>query len=365
MKIKEIVKSLEQLAPPVYQESYDNSGLLTGSGNEEVKGILVTLDCVENIVDEAINTGCNLIVAHHPLIFGGLKRLNGKNYVERTVIKAIKNDIAIYAIHTNLDNMNNGVSAKICHLLGLENLKILAPKKDTLFKLTSYVPIEATQKVLEALGKAGAGQIGNYSNCSYQSKGIGSFLGNSNTNPSVGQANHLEQVEENKIEVQFPIHLKGSVLNALHSSHPYEEVAYHITKLENVNTTVGSGMYGTYSDGIPAEEFLSKLKDTFKVGAIRHTKIVNKTIKKVAVCGGAGSFLLGNAKGVKADVFITGDFKYHEFFDAEDQIMIADIGHYESEQFTSELLIDFIKEQFDGIKVIKTSNNTNPVHYFY
>ncbi|MBB3696369.1 Nif3-like dinuclear metal center hexameric protein [Flammeovirga yaeyamensis] len=365
MKIKEIVKSLEQLAPPVYQESYDNSGLLTGSGNEEVKGILVTLDCVEDIVDEAINTGCNLIVAHHPLIFGGLKRLNGKNYVERTVIKAIKNDIAIYAIHTNLDNMNNGVSAKICSLLGLENLKILAPKKDTLFKLTSYVPIEATQKVLEALGNAGAGQIGNYSNCSYQTKGIGSFLGNSNTNPSVGQANQLEEVEENKIEVQFPIHLKGSVLNALHSSHPYEEVAYHITKLENVNTTVGSGMYGTYTEGIPADIFLSKLKDTFKVGAIRHTKVVNKTIKKVAVCGGAGSFLLGNAKGVKADVFITGDFKYHEFFDAEDQIMIADIGHYESEQFTSELLIDYIKEQFDEIKVIKTSNNTNPVHYFY
>ncbi|OHX65515.1 Nif3-like dinuclear metal center hexameric protein [Flammeovirga pacifica] len=364
MKVKEIVKSLEVLAPPVYQESYDNSGLLTGSGNEEVKGILVALDCTEVIIQEAIEKECNLVVVHHPVIFGGLKKLNGKNYVERTVINAIKNDIAIYAIHTNLDNMNNGVSAKICELLELENLKILSPKKETLYKLTTFVPSSDTQKVLDSIGTAGAGQIGNYSNCSFSSEGKGSFLPNDKATPSIGTVNKVESVTETKIEVQFPVHLKSNIINALHAAHPYEEVAYHVTKLENVNKEVGSGMYGTYSEGIDANVFLQKLKDTFKVGAIRHTKIIQPLIKKVAVCGGAGSFLLGNAKGVGADIYITGDFKYHEFFDAEDKIMIADIGHYESEQFTIDLLIDYLNNNFDSLRIQPTENNTNPVHYF-
>ncbi|MBB6460655.1 Nif3-like dinuclear metal center hexameric protein [Flammeovirga kamogawensis] len=364
MKVKDIINKLDALAPSMYQEGYDNAGLITGSGNDIVTKVLVSLDCTEEIVQEAIEKGCNLIVAHHPIVFKGLKRLNGKNYVERTIIKAIKNDISIFAIHTNLDNMQHGVNAKICDLIGLTNQRILAPTQANLFKLVTYVPINDIEKVETALHLTGAGKIGNYEGCNFKSEGTGSYTPNINSNPTIGEHGKREYTPEIKLEVQFQKHLKGKIINALLNSHPYEEIAYQITALENTNNEIGSGMYGTLA--VPEEEidFLKRIKQTFGVGVIRHTPLLNKKIKKVAVCGGSGSFLLRNARSINADIFITGDFKYHEFFDAEGKIVIADIGHYESEQFTSDLLKDYIESQFDKVICLKTTINTNPINYF-
>ncbi|NME67126.1 Nif3-like dinuclear metal center hexameric protein [Flammeovirga aprica] len=364
MKVKEIIKILEELAPAQYQESYDNAGLITGSGQEEVKNVLVTLDCTEEIVEEAIQKDCNLIVAHHPIVFKGLKRLNGKDYVERTVIKAIKNDICIFAIHTNLDNMIHGVNKKIADLIGLENVKILSPIRNNQLFLSTYVPVDAIDKVQNALATAGAGKIGNYDGCNFQLEGKGSFTPNENANPTIGFKGKQESVKEIKIEVQFPTHLKGKVLTALQSSHPYEEVVYQLQILESTSKDIGSGMYGTLPSPISETELLQRLKTVFRAGVIKHTPLRNKMVSKVALCGGAGSFLLRNAIGVNADFFVSGDFKYHEFFDAEGKIVIADIGHYESEQFTSDLLVDHLSEQFPSISFIKTAINTNPVQCF-
>ncbi|AZQ62004.1 Nif3-like dinuclear metal center hexameric protein [Flammeovirga pectinis] len=364
MKVKEIINKLDTLAPSMYQESYDNAGLITGSGNDIVTKVLVSLDCTEEIIEEAIAKGCNLIVAHHPIVFKGLKRLNGKNYVERTIIKAIKNDISIYAIHTNLDNMQHGVNAKICDLIGLTNQRILAPTQSNLFKLVTYVPSNSIEKVENALHLTGAGKIGNYDGCNFRSEGIGSYTPNANSTPTIGDKGIRKSTPEIKLEIQFQKHLKGQIINALLSSHPYEEVAYQITALENTDNEIGSGMYGTLPEAEDEIEFLKRIKQTFGVGVIRHTPLLNKKIKKVAVCGGSGSFLLRNAMSIKADIFITGDFKYHEFFDAEGKIIIADIGHYESEQFTSDLLKDFIESQFETVKCLKTTINTNPINYF-
>lgn len=364
MKVKEILNKLESFAPKQYQESYDNASLITGSGNEEVTNVLVTLDCTEDIVQEAINKKCNLIIAHHPIVFKGLKQLNGKNYVERTVIKAIKNDICIFAIHTNLDNMIHGVNYKIADLMGLENLKILSPIKNNTYQLNVYVPKSDIDNVQKSLSDAGAGKIGNYSGCNFQTTGIGSFLPNKKANPSIGTKGLFENLDEIKLEVQFPSHLKGNIMNALNSSHPYEEIVYQLFKLEGNSKDIGSGMVGTLKNPLSEIEFLSKLKKVFNCEGIKHTSLSGKTVRKVALCGGAGSFLLRNAIGVNADFFVTGDFKYHEFFDAENKIVITDIGHYESEQFTSDLIIDYLSQNFKDIEFIRTTINTNPVKLF-
>lgn len=363
-KVKDIVRHLESIAPPSLQESYDNASLITGSASMEVRGVLITLDCIESVVDEAIERDCNMIVAHHPIVFSGLKQLNGKNYVERTVIKAIKNDIAIYAIHTNLDNVISGVNRKICEKLGLENVKILAPKKGTLQKLVTFIPVADSDEVIASMHQAGAGNIGNYSDCSFRVTGTGYFKPNQDANPTIGASGVLEEVEENRVEVVYPKHLQGQVLNALKSTHPYEEVAYYISDLENSNQEVGSGMIGDLPIEMTANEFLYYLKDKMELNTIRYTEKDQPKIKKVAVCGGAGSFLLGRAKGRKADAFVTADFKYHEFFDGEGQIMIADIGHYESEIFTKELLHSFLTEKFANIATCLSRVDTNPVKYF-
>jgi dinuclear metal center YbgI/SA1388 family protein len=361
--IKQVIQYLEQLAPPVYQESYDNCGLLTGSTDWELTKILVTLDCTEAVVDEAISKGCNLIVAHHPLIFSGLKKLNGKNYVERTVIKAIKNDIAIYAIHTNLDNVQHGVNAKICEKLGLINIKILAPKTGTLKKLSVFVPQTHLQVVQEALFNAGAGSIGNYSECSFYSTGMGTFKGNEKSNAFVGEVGKQHQEPEYKLEVLVDDAKLNNVISAMLKAHPYEEVAYDVYAILNTNTTIGSGMVGELPQELSAEAFLKHLKSAMNLNVIRFTPYSNK-VKKVAVCGGAGSFLLKNAIGVQADAYVTGDFKYHEFFDAENRLMIADIGHYESEIFTINLLADEILKKFPTFAVILSEINTNPINYY-
>lgn len=364
MKVKDITEYLEIIAPRAYQESYDNSGLLTGEPSQEVTGALVTLDCIEEVVDEAIARNLNLIVAHHPIIFKGLKKITGSNYVERTIIKAIQNKIAIYAIHTNLDNVHTGVSKKIAQKIGLKNLKVLAPKRDTLTKLVTFIPKDHTNKVLQALYQAGAGQIGNYKNCSFQTEGTGTFMPTGDADPHTGQLNEQEKVTEDRAEVIFATHLESRIMSALKAAHPYEEVAYYLTRLANMNPEVGSGMAGELEQPLEPIEFLKRLKSSMNLTAIRHTRLLENKVKKVAICGGSGSFLLPQAIQTGADFFITADFKYHEFFDAEGKITIADIGHYESEIFTKELLMDILTEKFPTFAVNFSTTDTNPVRYF-
>lgn len=363
MKVKDITEYLESLAPRAYQESYDNSGLLTGEPTQEITGLLVTLDCTEDVVQEAIDRGMNMIVAHHPIIFRGLKKLTGSNYVERTVLKAIRNNIALYAIHTNLDNIHTGVNRKIGEKIGLKNLRVLVPKKDTLSKLVTFIPTANEEAVMKALYDAGAGQIGNYKNCSFGVEGTGTFMPNEAATPHVGKANQQESVKEIRTEVIFSTHMESRIIGTLRKAHPYEEVAYYITRLENDNQEVGSGMLGELEQPLEPIEFLKGLKSSMNLNIIRHTRLLDKKVKKVAICGGSGSFLLPQAIRSGADFFVTADFKYHEFFDADGKIAIADIGHYESEFFTKELIMELLKEKFPTFAVNFSSTDTNPIRY--
>lgn len=362
--IKDITNYMEQLAPLSLQESYDNAGLIVGDPNEEVKGVLCTLDCTEAVVEEAIQAGCNLIIAHHPIVFKGLKKLNGKNYVERVVIKAIKNDIAIYASHTNLDHVEGGVNFKIAEKLGLQNVKILQPKKNLLKKLVTFVPVEHGQKVLDALYEAGAGQIGDYKNCSFRVEGTGTFRPTGVANPFIGTVDKDEEVKEFRIEVILQAHQEYAILHALKKAHPYEEVAYYLSNLENDLAQVGAGAIGSLDEALEESSFLQYLKESMALSTIRHTPLLGKKIQKVAVCGGAGGFLLNDAIRQGADVFVTADYKYHEFFDTENKIIICDIGHYESEVYTKELIISYLSEKFSNFAILKSQVNTNPVQYF-
>ncbi|MCF6307313.1 MAG: Nif3-like dinuclear metal center hexameric protein [Flavobacteriaceae bacterium] len=364
MKIKEVIHLLENLAPLAYSEDFDNTGLLVGNYNTDVSGILVTLDTLEDVVDEAIANNCNLIVSFHPIIFSGLKKLTGKNYVERVVIKAIQNNIAIFSMHTALDNSWNGVNAMICEKLGLINRKILIPKKETIKKLTTYVPTENAEKVRNALFKAGAGNIGNYSNCSFNTEGKGSFKGGQNSKPAIGKIGELHFENETQISVTFHKHTESSILQAMFKSHPYEEVAYEINTLENTNQHLGMGMIAELETPISEKEFLKYLKITMKTDCVRHSKLLKKSIKKIAVLGGSGSFAINAAKQAGADVFITADCKYHDFFNAENDLLLADIGHYESEQYTKELLVAFLSEKISTFAVVLSQTNTNPITYF-
>lgn len=364
MLIKEITNYLEELAPLSTQESYDNSGFICGDKSWTLTNALISLDCIEATVDEAIEKGCNLIISHHPIVFSGLKSLTGKTYIERTVIKAIKNDIAIYAIHTNLDNYHLGVNYKIGELLNIKNPTILNPKKNNLQKLSVFVPDTHKQEVLDVLFNSGAGSIGNYSDCSFSINGEGSFKANEDANPFVGAKNKRHLEKESKIEVIIPKHLNQKIISDMLTVHPYESVAYDLISLENYNSNLGSGMYGELENEIDTELFLKLIKKAFKTGCIKHTNIHKKKIKTIAWCGGSGSFLLNSAKRINADIFITGDFKYHEFFDAENEIIIADVGHFESEQFTIELIQEILSKKFTTFAPYLTNRQTNPVNYF-
>ncbi|MDO6744636.1 Nif3-like dinuclear metal center hexameric protein [Tenacibaculum soleae] len=363
MQIKDVTNYIEELAPLAYAEDFDNVGLLIGDYNTKVTGVLVTLDTLEETVDEAIAQNCNLIVSFHPIVFSGLKKINGNNYVERVVLKAIQNNIAIYATHTALDNVNNGVSAKMCEVLGLQNCKTLIPKKGIIKKLTTYVPIAEAENLREKLFEAGAGTIGNYDNCSFNINGKGSYRGNENSNPTIGQKGEITFTEETSISVTFDSYLEGKILQALFNTHSYEEVAYEIITLNNSNQNVGMGMIGEFSNIMDEKEFLSFVKKTFKTDCVRHSELLNKKIKKVAVLGGSGSFAIKNAIKAKADAYISADFKYHEFFSAEKKILLADVGHYESEQFTKNLLFDYLREKFSTFAIILSEKSTNPIHY--
>jgi dinuclear metal center YbgI/SA1388 family protein len=361
--IKDITDYLETFAPRAYQESYDNSGLLTGDPYHALTGVLISLDCTEAVVEEAVSRNCNLIVAHHPILFKGLKKLTGANYVERTIIAAIRKNIAIYAIHTNLDNVITGVNLKICDKIGLVNQRILVPKQNTLMKLVTFIPKENIEEVLRALYEAGAGQIGKYSNCSFRIEGTGTFKPDEDANPHIGQPLQQEFVKEDRVEVIFPSYLQGKIMYALKSAHPYEEVAHYLTTLTNENQEVGSGMVGELKTPLEPMEFLRRLKICMDLKVIRHTHLVDKPVKRVVVCGGAGSFLLPEAIRAGAQVFVTADFKYHEFFDADNRIVVADIGHYESEVYTKELLQEVLTKKFPTFAINFSTTVTNPISY--
>ena len=364
MQLKSIIDYLESVAPTQYQESYDNSGLLVGEKSTEVTGIIVSLDCIEETIQEAINEKCNLIVAHHPIIFGGMKRFNNANYVQRTVQLAIKNDIAIYAIHTNLDNVyTNGVNTKIAEKLGLINTRVLRPKTNTLLKLITFCPVDDQSKILEALFSAGAGHIGNYSDCSFSTNGLGTFKPEGGSNPSVGSVGERSNEQESKIEVIVPTDLQNQVITQLMSVHPYEEVAYEWYPILNSNQFIGAGIVGDLPSPMSSSAFLNLLKKEMNLEVIKYTPI-SKNIKRVSVCGGSGQFLIEDAKRSNSDAYVTSDIKYHEFFDAEDQLMLCDIGHYESEKFTIDLLYDILREKFSTFAIQKTRVDTNPIKYF-
>ena len=363
MKIRDITKVLEDFAPLAFQESYDNSGLLIGNKENTVTSALLCLDVTEAVLEEAMAKSCNLIIAHHPLIFSGVKKLNGSNYVERIIIKAIKNDIAIYACHTNLDHVKAGVNLKICQKLGIVNTKILSPKAGLFRKLVTFIPHSHHQQVKTALFDAGAGHIGEYSNCSFSSAGNGTFKASINANPYVGQLDVEHQESEIKLETVYPVYAESNVIQALKIAHPYEEVAYDVFDLENRFSSVGSGMIGELEEEMNADDFLVHLKKQMKADCVRYTKPLGSKVKKIAVCGGSGSFLLKEAINAGADVFVTADFKYHQFFDSDNQILIADIGHYETEQFTSEIFYEIISKKFPTFAVRFSEINTNPINY--
>ena len=364
-KIVDIITVLEQWAPLVLQESYDNAGLLTGNKDDRCTGVLCCLDVTEAVIDEALDRQCNLIVAHHPLIFTGIKRLSGGSGLERTLIKAVKKDLAIYAIHTNLDNVLNGVNGKIASQLQLVNTRVLLPKQDSLRKLITYVPLSHTEEVRRALFAAGAGHIGRYSECSFTSSGEGTFRAGPGTQPFVGERGERHTENENRLEVIFPEYRQATLLDALRRAHPYEEVAYDLVPLANAHQELGAGLVGELRQPVEESAFLGSLAQTFGVGQLRHSAMLGRPIQRVAVCGGAGSFLISKALAAGADVFITADLKYHDFFLADGRLVLADIGHFESEQFTIELLADHLAEKFLNFAVLKTSISTNPVQYLW
>jgi dinuclear metal center YbgI/SA1388 family protein len=363
MRIADIITHLESICPPALQESYDNAGLICGDARWEATSALITLDCTEPIVEEAIRRGCNLVISHHPILFHSLKRITGTDYVQRALIKAIKHDIAIYAAHTNLDNVLAGVNRRICDKLGLQKVRILSPKKGILRKLVTFVPLTHLDEVRAAVFAAGAGVVGNYDWCSFNVEGYGTFRGGEGTDPFVGKRGEFHKEKEARIEVILPSWLQDRVRAALLDAHPYDEVAYDIVPLENAHPQVGSGMIGELPEPLAVPEFLDHLKASMDLSLIRHTSFP-RAVSRVAVCGGAGSFLLHEAMAQGAEAFVSADFSYHQFFDADQKIMIADIGHYESERYTMELLRDLLLLKMPTFAALLTELNTNPVSYF-
>lgn len=365
VKLFQIIHEIESIAPLYLQESYDNSGLLVGNKNQEIHQALVCLDCTEAVIDEAIARNCNLVIAHHPLIFGGLKRLVGQNDVQRAVVKAIQHNIALYACHTNLDNvLKQGVNEKIAQELELNQLKVLLPKKNILQKLTVFVPTESAQNLMDALFAAGAGNIGNYSECGFSHEGQGSFKPNDGANPTIGELGRREVLTETKIDVVFPAWKSSEILSAMFDAHPYEEVAYQLVTLENEVHQFGSGVVGELMNSMSKIDFLNHLKEKMDLEVIKHTEFFGTEIKRVAICGGSGAFLIQRAKAVNADVYISSDIKYHEFFDAEKQLMICDIGHFESEKYTIDLIMEILSKKFPNFATIFAQTNTNPIQYY-
>lgn len=364
MKIKEVVRALERFAPLPLQDGFDNAGLQVGLTDAEVAGALLCLDVTEAVIEEAISLGCNLIISHHPLLFKGCKSITGKDYVERCVMMAIKNDITIYAAHTNLDNAQGGVNYKIAEKIGLKNIRFLQEKDDMLLKMVTFVPTAHLEAVRQALFDAGCGHIGNYDACSYSLQGEGTFRAGEHSKPFCGEVGELHREQEYRLEVVLPVYKKSAALKALMQAHPYEEPAFDFYALKNSWAQAGSGIVGELDELETELEFLKRIKKTFEVGCVKHNKLTGRLIRKVALCGGAGAFLLPHAIASEADVFITGEVRYHEYFGHESDILIAEIGHYESEQYTREVLFSILDEHFSSaIELYYSKINTNPIKY--
>ena len=363
MKIKQIVSALERFAPLPLQDGFDNAGLQIGLTEAEATGALLCLDVTEAVLDEAIALGYNLVISHHPLIFKGYKSITGKDYVERCILKAIKNDIVIYSAHTNLDNAQGGVNYKIAEKIGLKNLKVLEPKENNLVKLVTFVPYAQADAVREALFAAGCGNIGDYDSCSYNLKGEGTFRAKEGTHPFCGTIGELHHENEVRIETILPSFKKAETIKALLAAHPYEEPAFDIYPLLNDWSQAGSGIVGELDESETELEFLKRIKKTFEVGCLRHNKLKGREIQRVALCGGAGAFLLPQAIRLGADVFITGEIKYHDYFGHEEDILMAEIGHYESEQYTKEIFYSIIRDLFPNFALQLSKINTNPIKY--
>lgn len=363
MKIKEIVSALERFAPLPLQDGFDNAGLQIGLTDAEATGALLCLDVTEDVLNEAIASGYNLIISHHPLIFKGYKSITGKDYVERCILKAIKNDIVIYSAHTNLDNAQGGVNFKIAEKIGLKNVRILDPKGDNLIKLVTFVPSAQADEVRNALFAVGCGCIGNYDSCSYNIEGNGTFRAQVGSHPFCGTLGELHHETEVRIETILPKYKKGDAIRALLSKHPYEEPAFDLYPLQNVWGQVGSGIVGELE--IPESElqFLNRLKDLFQVGCLKHNELTGRLIQKVSLCGGAGAFLIPQAIRSGADIFITGEIKYHDYFGYENDILLAETGHYESEQYTKEIFYSIIRDLFPNFAIQFSKVNTNPIKY--
>jgi dinuclear metal center YbgI/SA1388 family protein len=363
MKLKEIISVIESIAPIAYQEDYDNSGLTVGSSDMDISAALLCIDVTLAVIEEAMQIGANLIIAHHPVLFSPLKKITGKNYTERIILSAIRNNIAIYSAHTNLDNIFTGVNHKISQKLELQHVKLLAPLQNELKKLVTFVPLAHAEALRAVLFSAGAGHIGNYDTCSFNIEGKGSFRAQEGTKPFVGEIGKLHIEEEIRIETIFPAIYKAHIIETLLKNHPYEEVSYDIYPVENTYELAGSGMIGELKDPMNELEFLGNVKAIFGCKMLRYSNLLNKPVKKVAVCGGSGSFLIPRAISAGADLFLTGEIKYHQFFDAEDQIVIADMGHYESERFTIEIFYDILKKNLPNFAVHFSSINTSPIYY--
>jgi dinuclear metal center YbgI/SA1388 family protein len=364
MKAQEIVNIIESFAPPGIQESWDNSGLITGNRDAEVSGVVLCVDVTEAILNEAMGLGYNMIVSHHPPVFSGLKKFSGNDLVSRLVRSAIKNDLILYSVHTNLDQIEEGVSGIIAAKLGMESTEILVPRKDDLLKLVTFIPVDSFEGVTKAVFNAGAGHIGNYDSCGYSVDGKGSFRAGEGTDPFTGNKGELHYEAEKRFETIFPRHREAEIISALMESHPYEEVAYDIYPLKNTNQAMGLGIIGNMPDPVSEEELLSRVKKIFNTGCIRHTDFLNKDVKRVAVLGGSGSEFLGQAINKRADVYITADIKYHQFFNADGKILLMDIGHYESEHLALEVLNKILSKKLTNFAVHLTKISTNPIKYF-
>ncbi len=364
MKLKDLCSYLDSVVPLSFQESYDNSGLQVGLADREISSALITLDVTEEVIDEAISHKCNVLVSHHPLIFNGIKSLTGKTFTERILYKAVKHDIAIYSAHTNLDVLSNGVSRKMAEKLGLEKITVLSPSNSMLLKLITYIPESHLDKVRNALFEAGAGVIGNYDQCGFAVSGTGSFRGNENTNPFLGEKGKIHFEKEIRFETILFSHLKDKVIRALLEVHPYEEVAFDLYVLENKNVEIGLGCVGNFPHPMSEDDLLKRVSLVFNAKGVRYSTLTGKPMRKIALCGGSGASLLNLAISSGADAFLTADIKYHDFFKTENKILLVDTGHFESEKFSGEILKDLIIKKFPKFAVRFSETNTNPINYF-
>ena len=362
MKLNKIIQSLEEWAPSIYQESYDNSGLIIGDINSEVSGCLITLDCTEEVVDEAIKKNCNLIISHHPILFKSINRINFNTWESRVIKKSIKNDINIYALHTNLDNVSNGVNKKICDILQMDNTELLRKKENISCRLDVYIPEKNKDEFLKKIFETGGGIIGNYNECSFQIHGRGTFLPNDQAKPQIGEKNKKETIDEIKLEIFFDKNYIENIKHCINQYHPYDEPTYSINNTLNTSKNIGSGMIGKRK--VDFKILIKEIVKLFNVKSIRHTNVVKNKINTIAVCGGSGSFLIKDAISAKADVFITSDMKYHDYFIADNKITIIDIGHYEGEQFTKDLIFEYLSKKFLNIALHLSNVNTNPINYY-